>query len=164
MNSPGVTLEKQALPISLENLEKLVDQMDETDLELFPFFEEEAKAELKTIEASLHAWHGRDTGCPLEQLRVQLHTLKGAANSIGQLRIGSLAGGLKEVLDSFSPADLLALRPEVTKVCVMVLEAIKVLMKEARAPQYNPVKREFLLKVVQSILDLKKKEKALKPL
>jgi chemotaxis protein histidine kinase CheA len=150
--------------IPLENLEKVAGQVDETDLDLLPFFEEEAKVELSKIETILHSWHAKSQDCPLEPLRLRFHTLKGAANSIGQLRLGSLAGGLKDVLDLFTSAQALSLRLEVTKVCVMVVEAAKVLIKEARAPQHNRVKREFVANVAQGILNLKKKADELKTL
>lgn len=164
MNPSSVILDQQSSPLALENIEKVAGQVDETDLDLLPFFEEEARAELKKIESVLYDWHGNNPSCPLEPLRRQLHTLKGAANSIGQLRIGALAGGLKDSLDTFHSAQALASRAEITKVCVMTLEVIKVLLKEARAPLYNPVKKESILKVAQAILDLKKKSEAQEPL
>ena len=163
MNALGVTLDDKTSPIRLEDLEKVAGQVDETDLELLPFFEEEAGAEIKKIESILHAWHANSVGSPLDDLRLQFHTLKGAANCVGQLRIGSLAGGMKDVLDSITTAEAFALRSELTKTSIMVLELIRVLLKEAHSPQYNPAKKEQILKGVHALLDLRKKTDALKP-
>ncbi len=93
MNPYGVTLDK-IIPLSLERLETDATTLDQVDKELFPFFEEEARDEIKLIEDSLLAWDKSKS--PINQLVRQFHTLQGAANSIGHVRIGALAGGIKD--------------------------------------------------------------------
>lgn len=143
----------------LEGMEKAADQVDESDPELLPFFEEEAADALHKMESLLQSWHAPGSGCPcpLSDLRICLHTLKGAANSIGQLRIGSLAGGMNDVLHILKPAQVVVMRTDLTKTSITVMEAIKVLLREAHAPQYNRARKELILSAVHSILDLKQK-------
>src|ERR1700748_163752 len=99
MNPSGITLNK-IIPLSLERLETDALTLDDVDKELFPFFEEEARAELKAIEETLHNWDKAPN--PIKDLSRQFHTLKGAANSIGHLRIGSLAAGVKDLLEQIN--------------------------------------------------------------
>jgi len=143
----------------LEALEQVADQMDKTDSDILPFFEEEATEELNKIETILRTWHAGESGCPCpsDDLRVRLHTLKGAANSVGQLRIGSLTGGMKDVLDILRPAQIITMRSDLTKTIIIVMEAIKVLLREAHAPQYNRARKELIMQAASSILDLRKK-------
>ena len=150
---------KQIPPPPLEDMEKVADQVDESDPELLPFFEVEAAEVLSKMESLLQAWHVPGSGCPcpLDNLRICLHTLKGAANSIGQLRIGSLAGGMKDVLHILKPAQVVVMRTDLTKTTIIVMEAIKVLLREAHAPQYNRARKELILSAIHSILDLKQK-------
>jgi chemotaxis protein histidine kinase CheA len=144
---------------SLESLERIVDQMDISDPEILPFFEEEAAEELAKIESILQSWHVDASGCAchLNDLRVNLHTLKGAANSVGQLRIGSLTGGLKDVMDTLEPAQVVTMRSDLTKIIIAVMEAIKALLLEARAPQYNRARKELILQAANSVLNFQKK-------
>jgi len=130
--------------------------LDEVDQELFPFFEEEARAELKAIEQSLHGWDKSET--TLKDLGRQFHTLKGAANSIGHLRIGALAAGMKELLEHINPAHASVLGPQIIKTNILVIQTIRALLQEARAPQYNPVKKENITAAVRSILRLQEME------
>jgi chemotaxis protein histidine kinase CheA len=144
---------------SLERLEQIADQVDISDPEILPFFEEEASEELHKIESILQMWHAETSGCPcrLDDLRINLHTLKGAANSVGQLRIGSLTGGLKDVLDTLKPEQATAMRSDLTKIIIAVTEAIKALLLEARAPQYNRARKKLILQAAGSILDFQQK-------
>src|SRR5471032_2535114 len=121
MNSQGITPDK-IIPLSLARLEADATVVDEVDGELFPFFEEEARAELKSIERLLLDWDA--AAAPLKDLRRQFHTLKGAANSIGHLRIGALAGGMKDLLEQIDPAHTLALRHQMIKTNIQVIETI----------------------------------------
>jgi chemotaxis protein histidine kinase CheA len=153
MNADGITLD-QIIPLSLERLEAEATVVDDVDGELFPFFEEEARAELKAIEEVLHAWDTAMTSTPLKALGRQFHTLKGAANSIGHLRIGSLAAGMKDVVERIEPSDASALRPPIIKTSIQVTETIRALLQEARAPEHNRVKKEQIVMAVQAILRL----------
>jgi len=151
MNPHGITLAK-IIPLSLARLETDATVIDEVDGELFPFFEEEARAELKSIEKLLLEWDA--TAAPLKELRRQFHTLKGAANSIGHIRIGALAGGMKDVLEQFDPEHAVALRHDLIKTIVQVAETIRALLQEVRAPQFNPVKKEQIVRAAQAITRL----------
>ena len=131
--------------------------VDEVDQELFPFFEEEARGELKAIEEVLHAWEMAAVN-PLKELGRQFHTLKGAANSIGHLRIGALAGGIKDLLEQINPGHVSALRPQIIKTNILVIETIRALLLEAKAPAHNQVKKEQIVMAVQSILQLQEME------
>ena len=146
---------------ALKTLTQIVSQVDESDPELLPFFEQEATAEIGRIEAILHQWHLKDGKCQREEFWRTLHTLKGAANSIGQMRIGSLAGGMKDVLQAMSEEQMEKLRAEVTKTTVTVVEAIRMLLREAHAPKYNRAEKELILKSAQLITDLRVKAAAL---
>lgn len=149
-----------ALP-TMETLAQIADQVDESDAELLPFFEQEATAEINRIESILHQWHLKEGACQWEEFRRTLHTLKGAANSIGQIRIGSLTGGMKDVLDVMNERKMAALRADVTKTTVTLVEAIKMLLREAHAPKYNRAQKELILKAAQLITDLRAKSVAL---
>jgi chemotaxis protein histidine kinase CheA len=151
MNSHGITVDK-IIPLSLARLEADAAVIDEVDAEIFPFFEEEARAELKSIERLLLNWNSATA--PLKDLGRQFHTLKGAANSIGHVRIGALAGGMKDVLDQINPNHTEALRQELIKTNIQVIETIRALLQEVRAPKFNPVKREQIVQSVQSIIRL----------
>jgi len=129
---------------------------DEVDQELFPFFEEEAHAELKAIEQSLHDWDKSPT--TLKDLGRQFHTLKGAANSIGHLRIGALAAGMKDLLERIDPALASELGSQIIKTNILVIQTIRALLQETRAPEYNPIKKEQITAAVQSILHLQEIE------
>ncbi len=151
MNPYGVTLDK-IIPLSLARLEAEADVIDEVDAELFPFFEEEAKAELKSIELLLLNWS--TAPAPLKDLGRQFHTLKGAANSIGHVRIGALAGGMKDVIEHINPDHTLALKQDLIKTNIQVVETIRALLQETRAPKFNPVKKEQIVLAVRAIARL----------
>jgi chemotaxis protein histidine kinase CheA len=161
LSKKELALENPHSPLTLETLAKIVDQVDERDPEMLPFFEEEAAAEIGRIEAILHQWHLKEGHCQREEFLRTLHTLKGAANSIGQIRIGSLAGGMKDSLQAMNEEQMTKLRAEVTKATVTVVEAIKMLLREAHAPKYNRAEKELILKSVQLITDLRTKAAAL---
>jgi chemotaxis protein histidine kinase CheA len=155
-------LENSHVLPTMDTLAQIADQVDESDPELLPFFEEEATAEINRIETILHHWHLKEGACQGEEFRRTLHTLKGAANSIGQMRIGSLAGGMKDVLEVMNEQQMTTLRAEVTKTTVTLVEAIKMLLREAHAPQYNRAQKQLILKSAQLITDLRAKAAALK--
>ena len=160
MNSPDSSVTPTALAGSaLNRLEKVAEQVDESDPDILPFFEEEAVGELGKIESFLAAWHEQGAGCPcpLADFRMRWHTLKGAANSVGQMRIGTLAGGMKDLLDILNSLQAAVLRQELTKVTVTVMEAIKDLLSEAHAPQYNHARKEQILKAAEAIMVLRQK-------
>ena len=151
MNPPGITLDK-IIPLSLVRLEAEATIIDEVDGELFPFFEEEARAELKSIETLLLSWDAATA--PLKDLGRQYHTLKGAANSIGHIRIGALAGGMKDLLEQIDPGHTLELKQQMIKTNIQVVETIRALLKEVRAPEHNRVKKEQIVLAVQAIVRL----------
>jgi chemotaxis protein histidine kinase CheA len=157
MNPHGITLTK-IIPLSLERVKAEASVIDDVDRELFPFFEEEAREELKAIEEVLHAWDTVNAANPLKELGRQFHTLKGAANSIGHLRIGALAGGIKDLLEQIKPAHLAALRSQIIKTNIMVIETIRVLLQEVKSPKYNQVETEQIVIAVQSIQRLQEME------
>jgi len=155
MNPHGITLTK-IIPLSLERLESDACALDEVDPELFPFFEEEARAELKLIEELLHSWDKAQA--PLKELGRQFHTLKGAANSIGHLRIGSLAGGMKDLLEQITPGHASLLRSQIIKTNIQIVGTIRALLQEVRTPEHNRVKKEQIVAAAQSILRLQEME------
>lgn len=162
MNPPGITTLPRVIPLELESIEKTAAQSDEVDAELLPFFEEEARAELQEIEKLLHAWNEEDAGNPVKKLRLHFHTLKGAANSIGHLRIGALAGGMEDLFKQFNPAYALVVRPQLIKASIAVLQAIRSLMQEVRQPQFSPVKKEQIVAAAALIVALRQKGMELK--
>jgi chemosensory pili system protein ChpA (sensor histidine kinase/response regulator) len=151
MNPHGITLDK-IIPLSLARLETEATVLDEVDAELFPFFEEEAKAELKSIELLLLNWN--TATAPLKDLGRQYHTLKGAANSIGHVRIGALAGGMKDVIEQINPEHTVALKHDLIKTNIQVVETVRALLQEAKAPKFNPVKKEQIVLAVKAIARL----------
>ena len=151
MSPHGATAEK-IIPLTLARLEAEATVVDDVDAELFPFFEEEARAELKSIELLLLNWNS--AAAPLKDLRRQYHTLKGAANSIGHLRIGALAGGMKEVLEQIDLDHTIALKHDLIKTNIQVVEIIRALLQEARAPKFNPVKKEQIVVALKAIARL----------
>lgn len=157
MNPHGITLDK-IIPLSLERVASAATVVDEVDQELFPFFEEEARGELKAIEEVLHGWDTAAAVNPLKELGRQFHTLKGAANSIGHLRIGALAGGVKDLLEQIDPAHGGALRAQIIKTNILVIETIRALLLETKAPTHNQVKKEQIVVAVQSIQRLQEME------
>ncbi|MCE0482976.1 MAG: Hpt domain-containing protein [Methylacidiphilales bacterium] len=159
MNPYGVTLDK-IIPLSLDRLEAGASTLDEIDKELFPFFEEEAKTELKSIETLLHGWDKPPP--PINDLVRQFHTLKGAANSIGHVRIGALAGGIKDLLEQMPPDHATALQPQIIKTNIQVIGAIQALLQEARDPEHNAVKKEQIVLAIQAILRLQEMEISLR--
>jgi chemotaxis protein histidine kinase CheA len=151
MNPYGITLDK-IIPLSLARLEADATVVDEVDGELFPFFEEEARAELQLIERALLGWD--EAPAPLKDLVRQFHTLKGAANSIGHIRIGALAGGMKDLLEQIDPAHTAALRHQMIKTNIQVIQTIRALLQEVRSPKFNSVKKEQIVLTVQAIMCL----------
>ncbi len=161
MNLHGITIAK-IIPIELARLEECAAQPDEVDAELLPFFEEEAKAELQAIELLLQGWSSGDNNEPLHELRRHFHTLKGAANSIGLIRIGALAGAMEDVCRQFNPAYAFVLRNQVIKTCITVLHSIRLLIGEARQPQFSVVKKEQVIQAVEAIIRLQERSVELK--
>ena len=153
MNPHGITIAK-IIPLELARLEEEAAKPDEIDAELLPFFEEEAKGELLAIEGVLQVWDTGDSRDPLKRLRLHFHTLKGAANSIGLVRIGALAGGMEEVCRQFNPAYAFVLRNQIIKTCIIVIQTIRSLIEEARQPKFSAVKKEQLIKAAQTITNL----------
>jgi chemotaxis protein histidine kinase CheA len=160
MNPHGITLDK-VVPLSLEQVEEAAAVKDDVDMELFPFFEEEAQAELKAIETVLHTWDRDNALASLKDLCRQFHTLKGAANSIGHVRIGALAGGMKDVLDELASERAFALRYQIIKTCIFIIGTIRSLLRETRSPQFNPVNKEQIVSSIQSIWRLRDMEAGL---
>jgi chemotaxis protein histidine kinase CheA len=161
MNPHGVTVAK-FIPLTLDGAEEATVVNDEVDMELFPFFEEEAQSELTAIEAVLHAWDHEPGNAQLKDLRRQFHTLKGAANSIGHLRIGALAGGMKDALEDMPESHATPMRSQIIKTCIFVIGTVRALLKETRSPQFNAVKKEQVASTVQAIRRLQQMEEQLK--
>lgn len=156
MNAHGITISK-ITPLELESIEEAAAKPDEVDQELLPFFEEEAQAELQEIEKLLHAWYEETNGDPLKQLRLHFHTLKGAANSIGHIRIGVLAGGMEDLFRQFNPAYAFVLRSQIIKASITVLQSIRSLIQEVRQPKFSPVKKEQIVAAAELIVNLKQR-------
>ena len=68
---------------------------------------------------------------------------------------------MKDVLDVMNERKMAALRADVTKTTVTLVEAIKMLLREAHAPKYNRAQKELILKAAQLITDLRAKSVAL---
>ncbi len=156
MNPHGITTAK-IIPLELARLEESATSPDEVDLELLPFFEEEAKIELQAIETELRAWDSGNTPDPLKKVRRHFHTIKGAANSIGHLRIGALASGMEDLCGQFNPAYAFVLRGPIIKTCITVIQAIHSLIEEVHRPEICPVKKEQLIRAAQTIAELQVK-------
>jgi chemotaxis protein histidine kinase CheA len=154
MNAHGITIAR-IIPLELESIEKSATILDEVDKEILPFFEEEACAELQKIEKLLHAWNGESNQNQLKDLRRHFHTIKGAANSIGHVRIGALAAGMEDLFKQFNAAYAFALRTQMIKTSITVLQVIQALMQEARQPKVSPVKKEQIMRAVDLIVKLK---------
>ncbi len=161
MNAHGITIAR-IIPLEVESFEESAAQPDEVDKELLPFFEDEARAELLEIEKLLQSWNGESNHVPLKELRRHFHTLKGAANSIGHVRIGALASGMEDLFAQFNPAYAFVLRSQIIKASITVLQAIQSLMQEARQPQFSPIKKEQIVAAAALIVDLKQKGMELK--
>jgi chemotaxis protein histidine kinase CheA len=161
MNLHGITLDK-VIPLSLEQAEEAAAVKDDVDMELFPFFEEEAKTELTAIESVLHGWDRDNAAASLKGLRRQFHTLKGAANSIGHVRIGALAGGMKDVLEELVAERAFASRFQIIKTCIFVIGTIRSLLQETRSPQFNPAKTGQIVAAIQSIWRLREMQEGLR--
>lgn len=161
MNRHGITLDK-VIPLSLERAEEAATVKDEVDMELFAFFEEEAQTELTAIEEVLRAWDQEPVSSPIKDLCRQFHTLKGAANSIGHVRIGALAGGMKDFLDDLPTSHAIVLRSQIIKTCIFVIGTVRSLLQETRSPQFNPTKKEQIVAAIQSVLHLREMEDNLK--
>jgi chemotaxis protein histidine kinase CheA len=132
-------------------------EADEKDEAIFPFFEEEAEEDIQKIEHTLQAWHRGLHKTPHEDLCFSFHALKGAAFSIGLVRIGTLTGATKDILQKIPPKEIDGYLPSVTKTCVLVLEAVKALLHEAREPLYYAAKPEILVQAVEALLQLEAK-------
>lgn len=143
--------------MEIESFEQTAAQPEEVDAELFPFFEEEARAEVQEIEKLLHAWDGDSNHDPLKDLRRHFHTLKGTSNSIGLVRIGALAGGMEDLFGKLNPAYAFVLRTQIIKASITVLQAIQALMQEARQPKFCPIKKEQIVSAAALIVELKQK-------
>ena len=161
MNRHGITLDK-IIPLSLERAEEAAAVKDDVDMELFPFFEEEAEGELKAVESVLYAWEREPASAPLKGLGRTFHTLKGAANSIGHVRIGALAGGMKDLLDELAPAHAIVLRSQIIKTCIYFIGTVRSLLRETRSPQFNSVKKEQIIATIESIWRLREMEDGLR--
>ena len=160
MNPHGITIAR-ILPLEVARVEEFATTPDEVDAELRPFFEEEAKAAMEAIETALQAWDAENSREPLKMLRHHFHTLKGAANSIGHVRIGALASGMEEICNQFNPAYAFVLRSQIIKTCITVLLTIQLLMEEARQPQFCAIKKEDLIKAAHCISDLQERGREL---
>ncbi|HUB68156.1 MAG TPA: Hpt domain-containing protein [Candidatus Methylacidiphilales bacterium] len=154
MNPHGITLDK-VIPLSLERAEEAAAVRDEVDMELFPFFEQEAETGLKTVESILRDWDSGSATSPLKDLCREFHTLKGAANSIGHVRIGALAGGMKDLLDNMNMKNAVPLRLPIIKTCIFVSSTIHSLLRETHSPRFNQVKTEQIVATIQSIWRLR---------
>jgi chemotaxis protein histidine kinase CheA len=157
LNSNHLTIDHQISPIAHDDLKRMLGQIDESDPEILRFFESEALVELKKIEDCLQAWDSQTTGFPLSVLQISFHTLKGAANSIGQLRIGALAGGMERALAILKDKPFTPGRSFFIKTCIGVMETIRLLLAEARSPGLHPANKKSLSEAVDMILELQHK-------
>jgi chemotaxis protein histidine kinase CheA len=156
MENAKILIDHNVSTLGLEDFLETAGR-DESDLELLKFFQEEVVAALESVQKVMRDWHRPGAECPLEELRRQFHTLKGAANSIGQLRIGALADGMKSTLDQLNRKQADSLVQDITKASLLTVEAVKSLLAQAMQPVYAPVPRGRLVLAVESIKALRKK-------
>ncbi len=161
MNAHGITISR-VIPLEVEAIAQAAALPDEVDPELLPYFEEEARAELREIENLLRAWNGESKPDLLKEFRRHFHTLKGTANSIGHLRIGALASGMEDLFGQLDPAYAFVLRDQIIKVSITVVQAIQSLMQEARQPKFSPIKKEQIVAAAALIMEIKQKGLELK--
>ena len=154
MNDLGVSSDR-ILPLKIENLEPVADRLDQLDADLVGFFNEEAADEMAKVEKLLLKWETGESPEAWREMRVCFHTMKGAANSIGHVRIGALADGMDELLKSLNPGRALAQRASIIKTCILALEAIKGLILESANPQFNQVRPGLVVAAAHAIVDAK---------
>ncbi len=83
-----------------DNEEDDIDAVDALDVDLFPFFEEEALELLPQLSGALRQWTARpgNLGARNEILRV-LHTLKGSARLAGAMHLGELTHRMESAIE-----------------------------------------------------------------
>ncbi len=157
MNDLGVSSDR-ILPLKIENLEPVADRPDALDADLIGFFNEEAAEQIAKVEKLLLKWETGETPEAWREMRVCFHTMKGAANSIGHVRIGALADGMDELFKGLNPAQALVKRATVIKSCILSLEAIKSLILESANPQFNKVRSGLVVAAAHAIIDAKQSD------
>ena len=95
-------VETPVRPVSASALDsdEDIDAVDAVDVDLFPFFEEEAQELLPALSAQLRDW----VGAPEQPAHASaamrtLHTLKGGARLAGAMRLGELAHRLETAIE-----------------------------------------------------------------
>jgi chemosensory pili system protein ChpA (sensor histidine kinase/response regulator) len=78
-----------------------LEAVDQLDVDLFPFFDEEAQELLPQLGGALRQWvsHPGNLGARSEALRV-LHTLKGSARLAGAMQLGELTHRMESAIES----------------------------------------------------------------
>ena len=61
---------------------------------------------------------------------------------------------MKELLEHIDPAHTLTLKAQLIKTNIQVIETVRALLQEARAPKHNLVKKEQIVLAVQTIMRL----------
>ncbi len=150
MEAAKILFDHNASTLSLEDFLETPSH-DQSDVDLLQFFQEEVTQSLERVNLVMKDWHKAGAGCPLEQLKREFHTLKGAANSIGQLRIGALTDGMKSTLDLIRKEDASKFQQDITKASLLTMEAVKVLLAEALQPNYERAQKSRLVQAVEAI-------------
>jgi len=125
---------------------------EQIDPEMLTYFILETNESLAQVENLVMAWEKSpdDNKVAFSLFRL-VHTIKGAANSLGLARIGRLLHGLEDVLETQVVDRVFAHVPELVEVILGVADTVKALVREAETGKANSTTAERIAVLNQRI-------------
>jgi chemosensory pili system protein ChpA (sensor histidine kinase/response regulator) len=111
---------------------------EQVDPEMLSYFIIETTESLTELEKLLFAWESTPSDSKIVQSVYRVaHTIKGAANSVGLVRIGQLVHGLEDLLDTQVVGRDFARREELIQLGFDISDTVKALVSEAQTGVVN---------------------------
>jgi chemosensory pili system protein ChpA (sensor histidine kinase/response regulator) len=115
------------------------ESLEQFDPEMLSYFVLETNESLAQIEGSLLLWEkSPDDAAIAHSIFRLIHTIKGAANSLGLARIGKLLHGLEDLLETHVVDRAFPALAELVEVVLGVSDTVKALVREAQQGVADP--------------------------
>jgi len=145
LTSLGVDSTAPPPPTSSTPVTDSLAVLDQFDPEMLSYFVLETNESLTQLETLLLAWEKSpdDARIPHSVFRL-IHTIKGAANSLGLNRIGRLLHGLEDLMETHVVDRVFPHLTELVELILTVADTVKALVRETQTGVTEPANAERL--------------------
>lgn len=114
-------------------------EAEQIDPDMLSYFVLETSESLAQLEALLLSWEKNHHDQKIAHSIFRLvHTIKGAANSLGLIRIGRLLHGLEDLLETHVVDRPYAKLPELIEICFGVADTVKAFVHDTQTGHHSP--------------------------